>query len=95
VTVSWVPGRLTLAGEIGTVSRQAGLAAAVEALQCADGELVIDCAGVTSIDPIGVAFLVGLARFAVERGVRSRLLDPPRHVRTQLKRAGAQSLFEW
>jgi anti-anti-sigma regulatory factor len=95
LTVSWIPGRLTLAGEVGAVSREDGLAAAVEALRLADGELLIDCGRVTSIDPSGVAFLVGLARFAIERGVPARLIDPPRNVRTQIRRAGAQSLFEW
>ena len=95
MTVSWIPGRLTLVGDIGAVSREDGLAAAVEALRSANAELLIDCARVTSIDPSGVAFLVGLARFAIERGVRARLLDPPRQVRTHIRRAGAQPLFEW
>ncbi len=94
MTVSWTPGRLTLAGDIGTVSREDGLAAAVEALQLADAELLIDCGRVTSIDASGVAFLVGLARFAFERGIQPRLINPPRPLRTQLRRSGAQSLFE-
>ena len=95
VTVSWIPGRLTLAGDIGTVSRDAGLAAAVEALRLAEGELLIDCSRVTSIDSGGVAFLVGLAGFAGERGIRAHLVDVPRHVRSQLRRAGADSMFVW
>jgi ABC-type transporter Mla MlaB component len=93
MTVWWTPGRLILAGAIGTASRE-DLAAALEALQQADGELLIDCARVTSIDPDGVAFLVGLARHASDQGARPRLIGPPRHVRAQIRHAGAQSLFE-
>ena len=95
MTVSWIPGRLTLAGDIGTLSRDDGLAAAVEALRLAEGELLIDCVRVTSIDSGGVAFLVGLAGYAAERGVGARLIHPPRHVRSQIRRAGAESVFVW
>ena len=72
-----------------TAKREIGsLIASVQAIEP-------DCGGITKVDDRGVAFLMGMAGFAGDRGVRIRLVDVPRTLRARLRRANIEALFEW
>jgi ABC-type transporter Mla MlaB component len=95
LSLRWTPGVLILDGPIDRSVGPEALQIAADALGSADGVLVADCGGITKVDDRGVAFLMGVAGFASDRGVRIRLVDVPRSLRARLRRAQIETLFDW
>lgn len=95
MSLRWTPGVLILDGPLNRGVGPDGLQVAADALRSADGVLIADCGGITKVDDRGVAFLLGVAGFANDRGVRIRLVDVPRTLRARLRRAQIDTLFEW
>ena len=95
IALRWTPGVLILDGPINRGVGPDALQVAADALGSADGVLIADCGGITKVDDRGVAFLMGMAGFANDRGVRIRLVDVPRTLLARLRRANIEALFDW
>lgn len=95
ISLRWTPGVLILDGPLNRGVGPEALQVAADALGSADGVLIADCGGITKVDDRGVAFLMAMAGFANDRGVRIRLVDVPRTLRARLRRANIEALFEW
>lgn len=95
MSLRWTPGVLILDGPLNRSAGPDALEAAAAALGSANGVLIADCRGITKVDDRGVAFLLGVAAFANDRGVRIRLVGVPRSLQSRLRRAQIETVFDW
>lgn len=84
--------RLVLAGDV-DFAAHAALAARVDSLVEAGTPVVVDCAGVTFLDSMGLRALVAGLRAAQDRGLDFVLADPSPPVLRVLELSGTAGLF--
>lgn len=83
--------RIALAGELDVQTAPQLLDEAAPA--CAQGDLVVDCAGLTFLDSSGVGALVTLRKRCEDAGGRVRLVEVPGRIELVLRISGLDKLL--